>query len=126
MPVSSPWIVQKFGGTSIGKLLPTITDEIIPSYSITNNVAVVCSARSGRTKSSGTTSSLLRAAELAESPQMADEMNEVINTIMDDQLGAAREAIELKSLRDGLERDIVAECENLRTFLLATQVGRSL
>jgi aspartate kinase len=25
-----PWLVQKFGGTSIGKFIETITDTIVP------------------------------------------------------------------------------------------------
>lgn len=66
------WVVQKFGGTSVGKFCLNIIDQIImwvflsswacdrlvnvprPSLS-EQNVAVVCSARSNLTKAEGTT-----------------------------------------------------------------------
>ena len=59
------WIVQKYGGTSIGKFLPTIVDSITPSYLKTNRVVIVCSARSGQTKALGTTNLLLQACNEA-------------------------------------------------------------
>ncbi|KAJ7098231.1 Aspartate/glutamate/uridylate kinase [Mycena epipterygia] len=62
---SSRWLVQKFGGTSVGKFAVNIAKDIIPSYIDSNKVAVVCSARSGSTKALGTTNLLLRAASEA-------------------------------------------------------------
>jgi aspartokinase len=62
---SLPWIVQKFGGTSVGKFLENITDTIVRSHLETHRVALVCSARSGETKEKGTTNRLLRASEEA-------------------------------------------------------------
>jgi aspartate kinase len=61
------WIVQKYGGTSVGKQLATISNVIAPSYLATPNVrlAIVCSARSGHTKALGTTNLLLQAAKEA-------------------------------------------------------------
>ncbi|KAK4701890.1 aspartate kinase, partial [Phenoliferia sp. Uapishka_3] len=60
---TGPVIVQKYGGTSVGKFLSVIGSEIIPSYlDGGNRVVVVCSARSGTSKSTGTTNLLLRAA----------------------------------------------------------------
>lgn len=59
------WIIQKYGGTSVGKFLSTIVTDIVPSYRATNRVAVVCSARSGKTKALGTTNLLLQAASQA-------------------------------------------------------------
>ena len=38
-----PWVVQKYGGTSVGKFLPAIVESITPSYLATNRVAIVCS-----------------------------------------------------------------------------------
>ncbi|KAI5477263.1 aspartate kinase [Pseudohyphozyma bogoriensis] len=62
-PPAAPWIVQKYGGTSVGKFLPVIGQEIVPSYlNAGNRLALVCSARSGESKSTGTTNLLLRAA----------------------------------------------------------------
>ena len=62
---SKPWIVQKYGGTSVGKFLPTIVDSIAPEYLRAHKVAIVCSARSGQTKALGTTNLLLQAAKQA-------------------------------------------------------------
>ncbi|WVR00111.1 hypothetical protein IAU59_007253 [Kwoniella sp. CBS 9459] len=66
---SVPWVVQKYGGTSVGKSLDSIT-KIVESY-ISNNtrVALVCSARSSHTKALGTTNLLLQASrEALETP----------------------------------------------------------
>ena len=63
-----PWLVQKYGGTSVGKFLPAIAGVIAPSYLATHRVAIVCSARSTGTKAGGTTSLLLAAAEQALAP----------------------------------------------------------
>ncbi|KAH8829789.1 Aspartate/glutamate/uridylate kinase [Flagelloscypha sp. PMI_526] len=59
---STTWIVQKFGGTSIGKFPVEIARDIVANYIDGNKVAVVCSARSGSTKALGTTNLLLKAA----------------------------------------------------------------
>lgn len=67
------WIIQKYGGTSVGKFLSTIVTDIVPSYRATKRVAVVCSARSGKTKALGTTNLLLQAASQA----LEDEEQEV-------------------------------------------------
>lgn len=66
-----PWIVQKYGGTSIGKFLDAIVDDIVPAYLPTNRVAIVCSARSGQTKALGTTNLLLQASNEAISTMKA-------------------------------------------------------
>ncbi|KAE8249772.1 hypothetical protein A4X13_0g5084 [Tilletia indica] len=68
---SRPWIVQKYGGTSVGKFLPTIAQSIAPSYLRDNQLIIVCSARSGQTKALGTTNLLLQAA--AQALETADE-----------------------------------------------------
>ncbi|KAF8904601.1 Aspartate/glutamate/uridylate kinase [Mucidula mucida] len=62
---ASPWLVQKFGGTSVGKFAVQIARDIVSHYIDSNKVAVVCSARSGSTKVLGTTNLLLRAADEA-------------------------------------------------------------
>ena len=48
------WVVQKYGGTSIGKFPEEITD-IICNELQRNRLAVVCSARSSGIKADGTT-----------------------------------------------------------------------
>ncbi|KAJ1586145.1 hypothetical protein NDA12_005292 [Ustilago hordei] len=62
---ATEWIIQKYGGTSVGKFLDTIAQQIVPSYLAGNKVAIVCSARSGQTKALGTTNLLLQAASEA-------------------------------------------------------------
>lgn len=70
MDSESVWIVQKYGGTSVGKQLATISNVIAPSYLANKNcrLAIVCSARSGKTKALGTTNLLLQAAKEALQP----------------------------------------------------------
>ncbi|KAG0707898.1 Aspartate/glutamate/uridylate kinase [Suillus ampliporus] len=59
------WLVQKFGGTSVGKFAVNIARDIVPSYIDQHKIAVVCSARSGSAKALGTTNLLLKAASQA-------------------------------------------------------------
>ncbi|KAH8116184.1 aspartate kinase [Phellopilus nigrolimitatus] len=59
---AATWIVQKYGGTSVGKFAAKIAEEIVPAYLERHKIAIVCSARSGSTKALGTTNLLLRAA----------------------------------------------------------------
>ncbi|KAI0263030.1 aspartate kinase [Gloeopeniophorella convolvens] len=59
------WLVQKYGGTSVGKFASQIAENIVPSYLDQHKLAIVCSARSGSTKALGTTNLLLRAASEA-------------------------------------------------------------
>ncbi|PFH45882.1 hypothetical protein AMATHDRAFT_70983 [Amanita thiersii Skay4041] len=62
---SAKWLVQKFGGTSVGKFPITIARDVVSNYIDNFKVAIVCSARSGSTKALGTTNLLLRAASEA-------------------------------------------------------------
>ncbi|KAJ8595578.1 aspartate kinase [Rhizopogon salebrosus TDB-379] len=63
------WIVQKYGGTSVGKFAVNIARDIVSTYIDQHKVAVVCSARSGTLKALGTTNLLLRAASEARRPK---------------------------------------------------------
>jgi aspartate kinase len=124
-----PWIVQKYGGTSLGKLLPAITRTIIPQYLESHNVAVVCSAMSGTSKSMGTTSLLLKAIDHAINPlSNSAHLDLTINTIRDQHLETSK-ALQndlRKSLQTSvfweLDQGIIEECEQLRSFLVAAQV----
>jgi aspartokinase len=85
------WIVQKYGGTSLGKLLDTITGSIIPDSLRSYSVAVVCSARSGTSKSKGTTSLLFEAIRYATSSETSTaDLDRVIDIIKDEHVAAAR------------------------------------
>ena len=52
---TKPWIVQKFGGTSVGKAPDVIAGQIIKQWLETHQVVAVFSARSGESKLAGTT-----------------------------------------------------------------------
>ena len=118
-----PWLVQKYGGTSIGKLLPTISESIIPLYLQSHRVAVVCSARSGTTKSKGTTSLLLDAIQLATSsdPRMV-VLNLIIDTIKEDHLVAVDITLggNAEDVLRTVQLQIMKDCEKLRSLLQAT------
>jgi aspartate kinase len=123
-----PWIVQKYGRTSVGKPLDTITGTIVQDYLQRFQVAVVCSARSGTKKTNGTTSLLLEAIRLATSlDTSATDLNEIIGIVKREHLAAARSIaagseqretsrLVLDQLRGGIDND----CEHLRSFLKAT------
>jgi aspartate kinase len=125
---SRPWIVQKYGGTSVGKLLDSITGVIIPEYLQSYNVALVCSARSASSKSQGTTSLLFEAIHHATSSETSTiELDRVIDIIKDEHLEAARSCVMRRrdSGVDGISQEdlralIVDDCETLRGFLKAT------
>ncbi|KAH9974679.1 aspartate kinase [Lactifluus volemus] len=65
---NAKWLVQKYGGTSVGKFASQIAEKIVPDYLDQHRLAIVCSARSGSTKPLGTTNLLLRAASEALQP----------------------------------------------------------
>jgi aspartate kinase len=123
-----PWVVQKYGGTSIGKLLNTITGSIIPEFLQSFNVAVVCSARSSTSKSKGTTTLLLEAIHHVTSCEStAAELDRVIDMIKDEHLAAAKSlfpeylvAEAGNQARNALQETLSNDCEQLRTFLQAT------
>lgn len=116
------WTIQKYGGTSVGKLLETITGQIVPTYLAIGRVAVVCSARSGTSKSNGTTSLLLEAIECATSSETSTKhLDNVIDAIKNDHLkaagaGAATDDTNIQEVSAAIEND----CEQLRSFLKAT------
>ena len=121
------WVVQKYGGTSLGKILYTITGNIIPNSLQNDRIAIVCSARSGTRKSEGTTIFLLEAVSHARTPGTAstERLDAVIDLIRDEYLRAVESVIGGKyedSLEHHSETNIVRSCEQLRTFLHAAQV----
>jgi hypothetical protein len=54
-PASSGCVVQKFGGTSVGKFAPDIVTHVIKPSLVKDHVVVVCSAASATVKMDGTT-----------------------------------------------------------------------
>lgn len=128
---SKPYLVQKYGGTSLGKLLETICGTIIPQYNEQHRVVVVCSALSGTVKASGTTSILLQCISLAEAGTSGyQQLIDKITAIQDTHLST------LNSLNRSLSDDwdliyqqtkskITKECDTVKGLLLASQVWRS-
>ena len=72
------WIVQKFGGTSVGKFAEKIAEDVVSYFPLSdaevklmgrshiknNRIALVCSARSAATKAEGTTNRYFRTGVL--------------------------------------------------------------
>ncbi|OLL25343.1 putative aspartokinase [Neolecta irregularis DAH-3] len=118
---SKGWIVQKFGGTSVGKFASNIATHIVPSHLDQNRLVVVCSARSSDTKGQGTTNMLLRAAESALIRDSNDFL-QIVAQVREDHLKAARELISNKDKLEILTKEIAADCERLSSFLTAAQI----
>lgn len=121
--MDSNWVVQKFGGTSVGKFSVNIVDEIIKYYSqepsLDNNVAVVCSARSSSIKSEGTTSRLLKCCDLA-----AQELDfdDIVNAIKADHIDNAEKLINDNVLQIKLIDDTMKELELVKKYLEASKI----
>lgn len=131
--MSKPWLVQKYGGTSLGKLMDTICGSIIPDYAEKHRLVVVCSALSGTIKAKGTTSLLLECITVSELGGDAQEqLVELVDLIRDSHLAALDSIFEAQKtasaceLHDTTKTKIVMECEALKRFLLATQVSQQV
>lgn len=120
---TSNWVVQKFGGTSVGKFSTEIVDDIIRYYSqepsLDNNVAVVCSARSSYTKAEGTTTRLLNCCELA---SQEAEFKDIIHIIKQDHINNAEKFIQDGVLQIKLIDDTKKELDLVETYLDASKV----
>ncbi|KAG0680959.1 Aspartokinase [Pichia californica] len=114
--LNSGWIVQKFGGTSVGKFSKEIAINIVKKYNENNSIAVVCSARSTQTKSEGTTTRLLLSAELAIDDK-EEEFKNTLKLIKDDHIKNANLNINDKSLRDDLIDDTINEINEVERLL---------
>lgn len=121
--MDSNWVVQKFGGTSVGKFSIKIVDEIVKYYSqeptLDNNVAVVCSARSSSIKSEGTTSRLLKCCDLA-----AQELDfdDIIHAIKADHIDNAEKLINDNVLQIKLIDDTMKELDLVKKYLEASKI----
>ncbi|KAI8072924.1 Aspartate/glutamate/uridylate kinase [Gongronella butleri] len=116
-----PWVVQKYGGTSVGKCLDAIVSRIIPSFMEQHRVVVVCSARSGYSKETGTTNRLLRAADEAIKDGSAVHL-ELVKEILADHLEAAKQHINDPTLLEQTTQQIEKDCRKLRSFLQAAEI----
>lgn len=113
------WVVQKFGGTSVGKFSDNIVEDIVKESSRQNRVAVVCSARSSHTKSEGTTSRLLKAADLA--TENAD-FHGLLQIIEDDHVQNAKDKINDAAIQSDLIEKTKQEIARAHELLHASKV----
>ncbi|AWU77442.1 hypothetical protein CAS74_002144 [Pichia kudriavzevii] len=114
--LNSGWIVQKFGGTSVGKFALEIALDIVKKYNETNQIAVVCSARSTQTKSEGTTTRLILASELAIDDK-EEEFKKTLKLIKDDHVANAEKLIQNVELRKQLIKDTELEVDMVEKLL---------
>lgn len=113
------WIIQKFGGTSVGKFPEQIVDDIVTVHNKNNKVAVVCSARSSNTKSEGTTTRLLKSADLA---LENGDYQEILSAIENDHVGNAKSKISNKEIQEELIADTHRELERAKELLKACKI----
>ncbi|CAI4210470.1 unnamed protein product [Parascedosporium putredinis] len=127
-----PWVVQKFGGTSVGKFPDKIARDIVRDYLARKRVIVVCSARSTGKKAEGTTSRLLVVFEkldaISAMPCQVDaqsallqEAKELIHAICSDHVAAAQTFVKDDALRAELSSQIEAECHELLEYIIAAK-----
>jgi aspartate kinase len=120
-------IIAKFGGTSIGtgeRMLAV--KDIALSVSTHSNLVLVTSAMSPPTsKTSGTTSKLIRAADnvLSSTP---DVYIDIINDIQDTHINHAKDCIRNPEILKDVCSDVTFYCERLRGFMAAAEIIEEL
>ncbi|OXV11738.1 hypothetical protein Egran_00503 [Elaphomyces granulatus] len=114
------WIVQKFGGTSVGKFALTVVEDIVVPSLSKHRVAVVCSARSNSSKAEGTTSRLLRAAHEAKQIK-SRQYATLVEVVRLEHIEVARQQLRSLKLRDKLITEIGHECDYVLRVLEAAQ-----
>lgn len=115
------WVVQKFGGTSVGKFADKIALDIVKTHVRHARLVLVCSARSTDTKAEGTTNRLLKAAKEAEKLPRSDDYKVIVQAIEDDHVSAAAALITDGAILDALREQISTECAFLNGLLNAAQ-----
>ncbi|KAF2004478.1 aspartate kinase-like protein [Amniculicola lignicola CBS 123094] len=113
------WVVLKFGGTSVGKFAENIAG-IVKSGLKANRTAIVCSARSNKTKLEGTTNRLLRCARAAEKAGHRG-YDEIVEAIRLDHIQAAKDTLVSPDVLAAFEADVNAECLGLVKILESAQ-----
>ncbi|KAM3493940.1 hypothetical protein MY3957_002784 [Beauveria namnaoensis] len=104
------WVVQKYGGTSIGKYAFQIAQDIIRETLRRNRVAVVCSARSTTSKVAGTTTRLIDIFNAFEAARLrgvqhSDSLAALrtsLDSIIQEHIAATAPSLESENSRDRL------------------------
>jgi aspartate kinase len=144
------WIVQKFGGTSVGKFAEKIAEDVVGYHTPSPFCAEELTLGKGRIclriglrwyvrhgalpprqreppigmspiQSGALICRLLRAAEEAMAPGSTTHI-EIVNTIRLDHIQTAQKLICDKEILGRVEREIEFECKRLEDFLNAAQV----
>ncbi|KAI8805049.1 Aspartate/glutamate/uridylate kinase [Cladochytrium replicatum] len=119
------YIVQKYGGTSVGNAERMLdVAEIVKASIVQHKIIVVLSAMSGAKKSDGTTSRLLSAADEVLAPNSTNYLT-IIDQIEESHLSAIAEAVfgpESDEIKASVEKDVKQECQRLRSFLSAAEI----
>ncbi|KAL6871687.1 Aspartate/glutamate/uridylate kinase [Trichoderma longibrachiatum] len=126
------WVVQKFGGTSVGKFPDKIARDIVRASLSDHRVVVVCSARSTGKKAEGTTSRLLAVfnklkniATPISSEEKQHELIEqaagLIRDVCNDHVAASETFVKDPELRADLVAKLKAECQELIEYIMATK-----
>ncbi|TQB69170.1 Aspartokinase [Monascus purpureus] len=116
----SHWVVQKFGGTSVGKFAINIVEQVVLPSLQQHNVALVCSARSNSTKAEGTTNRLLRAARDAENAQ-SKRYASLVEAVRLEHIQVAHEQLQSAELKSQLVMKMNGECARVIKILEAAQ-----
>ncbi|KAJ3575079.1 hypothetical protein NPX13_g4151 [Xylaria arbuscula] len=126
------WIVQKFGGTSVGKFPSNIARDIVRANLASNKIAVVCSARSSGKKASGTTSRLLeiykRLRDVAAATsnegsktELVEDAKTTIREICSEHLAAAQNSVKNPDLQREVCDRIQEDCQELIDYIIAAK-----
>ncbi|TAQ90446.1 hypothetical protein B7494_g1258 [Chlorociboria aeruginascens] len=127
------WVVQKFGGTSVGKFPAYIAEDIVRANLKYNRIAVVCSARSTGKKVEGTTSRLLEIYEVLQSvnvfkdsesvhyESLVNEYERLVRVICVDHVSAAETHIHNPVICSNLIKDIEGECKEILDYRIAAE-----
>ncbi|KAK4543079.1 hypothetical protein LTR36_005856 [Oleoguttula mirabilis] len=113
LPGGANWVVQKFGGTSVGKFAVKIAEDIVLSglKQPGQRIAVVCSARSTGTKAEGTTNRLLRAARDVEAG--SHKYIDVVQALRLDHIDAGKSCITSDGILEKYIGEVDAVCDAL-------------
>ncbi|KAK0626482.1 aspartokinase-like protein [Immersiella caudata] len=126
------WIVQKFGGTSVGKFPDKIAEDIIRTHVENNRLVVVCSARSTGKKVTGTTSRLLEVfrnlktivstpGDDAPQEDLLKDAKRIVHDICKDHAEAGGTFVHDPQLRETLKAETETECQLLIEYLEAAK-----
>ncbi|RYP50788.1 hypothetical protein DL769_010903 [Monosporascus sp. CRB-8-3] len=126
------WIIQKFGGTSVGKFPDNIAEDIVRASLALNKIVVVCSARSSGRKATGTTSRLLevykklRSISAATSDEytqnaLLNEAKGLVFDICNEHVYAAQSFIKNSNIQMKVSKDIEDDCQELIDYVIAAK-----